>query len=255
MSERPKLSGCVITRNEEDRLGDCLASLDFCDELIVVDSGSTDRTREIAEEHGAKVSQHPFRGFGAQKNRAVELAENDWVLCLDADERVTPELREEITSLRHQGFPGKVGWSFPRLSNYLGTWVRHGTWYPDAQLRLYDRRRGEWGGDPPHERVTADGPVGRLAGNMEHHPYRTFGEHLTTIDVYTTTMANDLYQRGRRAGALDLVLRPAVRFLRFYVLKRGFLLGWKGLLLAYLAAHYVRLKYAKLMLLQAKEGE
>ena len=255
MIERPKLSGCVITRNEADRIEDCLASLDFCDELIVVDSGSTDRTREIAEGFGARVSQHPFGGFGAQKNRAVELAANDWVLCLDADERVTPELREEITVLRHAGFPDKVGWSFPRLSNYLGTWVRRGTWYPDAQLRLYARRHAAWGGNPPHEKVLADGPVGQLTGDMQHYPYRTFDEHLATIDRYTTIMAKDMHERGRRAGALDLVLRPAVRFVRFYVLKLGFLLGWKGLLLACLAAHYVRLKYAKLMFLQAGEED
>jgi glycosyltransferase involved in cell wall biosynthesis len=247
----PRLSACVITRNEADRIRDCLASLDFCDEVLVVDSHSTDRTREIAAEMGAWVIERDWPGFGPQREFAAGQVSTDWVLCIDADERVSPELRREIVALRDARFPGCAGWSFPRLSNYLGTWVRHGTWYPDRVLRLYDRLRGRWGDDPPHAHLELDGPVGTLRGELLHYPYRSFAEHLHTIDRYTTIMAERLHAEGRRARSSDLLLRPAVRFLRFYVLRHSFLLGWKGLLLAYLAAHYVRLKYAKLLLLQS----
>jgi glycosyltransferase involved in cell wall biosynthesis len=245
-----KLSGVVIAFNEADRIEACLASLAFCDDLVVLDSGSTDGTQALAAAAGARVFEHPFDSFGPQKNRAVEHALHDWVLCIDADERVGARLAAEVIALRDAGFPGRAGWRFPRLSRYLGVWVRHGSWYPDRQLKLYDRRRGRWGGNAPHERVLLEGAPGELRGDLEHDPYRSFDDHLRTIERYTTTMAAGLHARGRRASALDLVVRPAVRFFRFYVLKRGFLLGWRGLLLSYLAAHYVRLKYAKLLVLQ-----
>jgi glycosyltransferase involved in cell wall biosynthesis len=247
--ERPRISACIVAMNEEDRLGDCLRSVAFCDEIVVVDSHSTDGTRELAQGDGARVIERDWAGHVAQKEFAVRAAVHDWVLCVDADERVSPELRAEILALRDAGFPGPAGWRCPRLSNYLGTWVRYGTWYPDLQLRLFDRRRGHWGGTDPHDRVQLEGPAGRLRGQLVHYPYRTLADHLRTIDRYTTIMAEEAYARGRRARSSDLVLRPMVRFARFYLLKRGFLLGWRGLLLAYLAAHYVRLKYAKLLLL------
>jgi hypothetical protein len=138
----------------------------------------------------------------------------------------------------------------PRMSRYLGQWIRHGTWYPDLQLRLFDRQRGRWGGHDPHDRVELDGAVGRLSHPLLHDPYRSFAEHLRTIDLYTTIMADGLYERGRRARLTDLVLRPWVRFFRFYFLRAGFLEGWRGFLLACMAAHYVRLKYAKLLVSQ-----
>ncbi len=244
------LSACIIAMDEEDRIGDCLASLAFCDEIVVVDSHSTDRTREVAGSFGARVIERDWPGHVAQKEFAIRAAQHDWVLCLDADERLSPELAGEITALRAAGFPDKAGWRFPRLSRYLGAWVRRGTWYPDHQLRLFDRRRGRWGGHNPHDRVELDGPLGTLKGDLLHDPYRDLAEHLETIDRYTTTMAQGMRDRGQRASFLDLVLRPPVRFLRFYVLKGGFLLGWRGIVLAYLAAHYVRLKYAKLLVLE-----
>ena len=250
MSARPPLSACIIAMDEEDRLGACLASLAFCDEIVVVDSHSSDGTRELAAARGARVIERDWPGHVAQKEFAIRAARHDWVLCVDADERLSPELAREITALRDAGFPGQAGWRFPRLSRYLGVWVRRGTWYPDHQLRLFDRRRGRWGGHNPHDRVELDGSVGTLAGDLLHEPYRDLAEHLQTIDRYTTTMAEGMRDRGRRASWIDLVLRPPVRFLRFYVLRGGFLLGWRGLVLAYLAAHYVRLKYVKLLVLQ-----
>lgn len=252
-AERPKISACIIAMDEEDRLGDCLASLDFCDERLVVDSHSSDGTRELATRLGARVIERDWPGHVAQKEFTIRAAAHDWVLCVDADERISPELRAEILALCEAGFPAHAGWSFPRLSSYLGRWMTRGGWYPDRQLRLFDRRRGRWGGHNPHDRVELEGPVGRLAGNLLHHPYRSFAEHLRTIDKYTTIMAEGLFARGARAGVFDLTLRPAARFFRSYVLKLGFLLGWRGLVQAYLSAYYGRLKYMKLYVLQQSQ--
>ena len=249
------LSACIIAMNEEDRIADCLLSVAFCDEILVVDSHSTDGTREVARSFGARVIERDWPGHVDQKEFTSRAANNDWVLCVDADERVTPELRAEIEELRERGFPGRAGWRCPRLVDYLGTWVRHGTWYPDLQLRLFDRRRARWGGTNPHDKVELESgaSAGRLKGDLVHVPYRSFADHLRTIDEYTTIMARGMYQRGRRTGIGDLFLRPLWRFARFYLLKRGFLLGWKGLILGFLAAHYVRLKYMKLLMLQRNE--
>ena len=232
--------------NEEDRIGDCLASLDFCDEVVVVDSHSSDRTRAIAAASGARVLERDWPGFGAQKEFAVRAAHHDWVFCIDADERVSPELRAAIEAARRGGFAGTPGYEVSRVSTYLGRWIRHGTWYPDWKLRLFDRRRGGWGGRDPHDRVSVDGDVRRLAGELRHEPYRSFDDHLRTIDRYTSIMADAMRAEGSRARLSDVILRPPARFFVFFVWRRGFLDGWRGLLLAYLAAHYVRLKYAKL---------
>jgi glycosyltransferase involved in cell wall biosynthesis len=247
---RAPLSACIIARDEEDRIDACLASLAWCDEILVVDSHSTDRTRELALARGARVIERDWPGHVAQKEFAIRQARHDWVLCVDADERVSPRLRADLEALRAAGFPGCAGWRMPRLSSYLGRWIRHGSWYPDRQLRLFDRRRGRWGGRDPHDRVELDGPVGSLAGELLHHPYRDLADHLATIERYTTVAAARLHQEGRRARWTDLLLRPPWRFLRFYLLEAGFLEGWRGLLMAWLAAYYVRLRYLKLWLLE-----
>lgn len=247
---RHSLSACIVTLDEEDRLGDCLASLRWCDEIVVVDSHSTDRTREIAAAAGARVIERDWPGHVAQKEFAIRQARHDWVLCIDADERISPELEKEIVELRAAGFPDMAGWKVSRISNYLGRWIRHGTWYPDLKLRLFDRRRGRWAGHDPHDRVEVDGRVDQLRGELQHHPYRNLEEHLATIDSYTTIMARELHDAGHRARLRDLVLRPPARFLVYYLVRGGWLDGWRGLLMAYLAAHYVRLKYAKLWILQ-----
>ena len=254
MSAFPKLSACIITLDEEDRIEDCLASVDFCDEIVVVDSHSTDRTRERAAARGARVVERDGPGHVKQKEFALRAASHDWVLCIDADERVSPELRGEILALRERGFPGAAGWEFPRRNHYLGRSIEHGLWVPDRKLRLFDRRRGRWGGNDPHDRVLLDGPKGRLKGTLLHDSYRDFAHHLSTIDRYTTIMARGLHERGRRARPWDLVLPPLGRFVKGYFIKLGFLDGWRGLLIALLSAHYVRLKYAKLLVLQ-RAGE
>jgi glycosyltransferase involved in cell wall biosynthesis len=243
------LSACIITFNEEDRLGACLASLEWCDEILVVDSHSTDATREIAAASGARVIERDWPGYAAQKEFAVRAATYDWVLCLDADERLSPDLRAEIEALRAGGFGDVAGFEMPRCTRYLGAWIRHGTWYPDRQLRLFDRRRGGWVNRhvyAVHERVEVDGKVRRLAGDLLHEPYRSVADHRKTIDRYTSAIAEGMHAAGQRARVDQLVLTPVAEFLRFYLWKRGFMDGWRGLLLAYLHAHYVRMKYIKL---------
>lgn len=249
---RLPISACVIARDEEDHIERCLASVAFCEDVVLVDSGSTDRTKEIAASLGARVFERDWPGFGAQKNVAVGEARHDLVLCLDADEWVSDALREELLALGTEALGAEAGWEMPRLSDYFGTWIRRGGWYPDYGIRLYDRRRGRWGGRPPHEHVELEGDArpGRLRGNLLHTPYRSVEDHLAKIDAYTSTMAREMHARGRRAGWSDLVLRPAFRFLRFYLLKGAWTYGWKGLHLSYLDAHYVRMKYGKLLCLQ-----
>lgn len=244
------VSACIITLNEEDRIEDCIRSVSWCDEVLVVDSHSTDRTRELAAALGARVIERDWSGYVEQKEFAVRAARNHWVLCIDADERVSSELRDEILALRDEGFQNACGWRMPRLTSYLGCWIRRGTWYPNWQLRLFDRQHGRWTGDTLHEKVEVDGTVRRLRSDLLHYPYRSFHEHLEIMDRYSTMTAQSLYDRGRRARISDIVLRPMVRFVRFYFLKRGFLEGWRGLLLAYMNAHYCRLRYAKLLVLE-----
>lgn len=254
---RTPLTACIITFNEEERIADCLRSVAFCDELIVVDSHSRDATREIATGLGARVIERDWPGYAAQKEFVVRAAAHDWVLCIDADERLSPELQAEITALRDGGFGTASGFEMPRCTRYLGAWIRHGTWYPDGQLRLFDRRRGAWVSPHPHglhEHVDLDGPRHRLRHDLLHEPYRSVSDHLRTIDRYTTAMAEGMYAAGQRARIDQLVLTPLAEFVRFYVLKRGVLDGWRGLLLAYLHAHYVRMKYAKLMALERGDG-
>jgi len=248
---RVPLSACVITFNEADRIDDCLASLAFCDEVVVVDSGSADDTRERAAARGARVLVRPFDGYRSQKAFAVAQARHDWVLCLDADERVGEALRASIEAARAQGFADAVGYRFNRLSEYFGAFLRHGNAYPDRVLRLFDRRRGGWRGSREiHEAVSVDGPVRRLAGDLEHHPYRSLAEQVAKQERYAQMMAEHLYAQGRRATLRQILLDPWWRFVRGYLLRGGFLDGWRGLLYALVRIEYVRRKFLKLWLLR-----
>jgi hypothetical protein len=185
-------------------------------------------------------------GHVAQKEFATRAARTDWVLCTDADERVSDALREEILARQAEGFRGAAGYDMPRLSQYQGRWIRHGAWYPNRQLRLFDRRRGRWGGINPHDRVVLDGQTGKLRSDLLHIPYRSMREQLATIDEYTSIAADELLQRGCRFAGLRLVLNPPFRVIRSLMLKLGFLDGWRGLLLALMEARYAYLKYRKL---------
>jgi len=245
------LSACIIAFNEADRIGDCIASLAFCDEVVVVDSHSTDATVDIARRMGAKVLQRPFDGFRSQKQFAIEQSAHDWVLCLDADERVGDTLRTAIEAERARGFEGAAGYRFARLSDYFGKFLRHGNAYPDRVLRLFDRRRGGWRGQREvHEAASVDGPVRTLRGDLIHYPYRSLEQQLLKTQRYARMMAEHDYARGKRATLGKLVLSPAWRFWRGYVLRGGFLDGWHGLVYAYVRANYVRQKTVMLWLLQ-----
>ncbi len=243
MANASSLSACIITFNEADRIEACLRSLDFCDELLVVDSHSTDDTRARAAALGARVIERDWPGYRSQKQFALEAAAHDWVLCLDADERVTPQLRAEIQALRQRGFGPAAGYSLPRITDYFGRFLRHGNAYPDRLVRLFDRRRGGWSGYEIHENTRIEGPVARLHGHLEHFSYRSLTDHLNRMQRYADLMAQALYERGRRCGLAPVLVNPAWRFLRGYVLRLGFLDGWRGLVFALIEANYVRRKY------------
>ncbi|MDB6088088.1 MAG: glycosyltransferase family 2 protein [Gammaproteobacteria bacterium] len=246
MASRSGLSACIITFNEADRIEACLRSVTFCDEIIVVDSHSTDATRQLAETLGARVIERDWPGYRSQKQFAVESAGHDWVLCLDADERVSEPLRAEIEARRESGFEGFAGWSVPRITDYFGRFLRHGNAYPDRLVRLFDRRRGGWTGDEIHENTRVSGRVGKLHGHLEHYSYRNLTDHLVRMQRYADLMAQALYGRGKRCGLGKILINPQWRFVRGYVLRLGFLDGWRGLVFALIEANYVRRKYLQL---------
>ena len=253
-SHPTRLSACIIAFNEADRIGDCLASLAFCDEIVVVDSFSDDATVAIAEAAGARVLQRAFDGFRSQKAFCVAQASHDWVLCLDADERVDPMLRAAIESEREAGFKRANGYRFARCSEYFGRFLRHGTAYPDRVLRLFDRRHGGWRGDREiHEAVTVDGAIALLGGDLLHHPYRSFLQLLDKKQKYARMMAEHEFGRGKRASLGKLLLSPTWRFFRSYIFRLGFLDGWPGLIEAFVSANYVRQKTIMLWLLQNRQ--
>ena len=243
MANDSGLTACIITFNEADRIEACLRSVDFCDEIIVVDSHSTDRTRELAAAGGARVIERDWPGYRSQKQFAVDAARHDWVLCLDADERVSGQLREEIGVLRRAGFTAAAGWSIPRITDYFGRFLRHGNAYPDRLVRLFDRRRGGWSGYEIHENTRINGPVHRLHGHLEHYSYRSLHDHQARMQRYAELMAQALYDQGRRCGLTPVLLNPLWRFVRGYLLRLGFLDGWRGLVFALIESGYVRAKY------------
>ncbi len=249
------ITATIITLNEADRIAEAIASLPCCDEIIVVDSGSTDGTREIASSRGAKVVEHAWEGYARQKNFAASLAKNDWILSVDADERLSAELATEISTLTRslplaalsQGERAGAAWSMPRRAFYIGKWIGHSGWYPDRKIRLYDRRRARWVGDFVHEALEVDGPVASLHGDLLHFPYRDWKDHLNRIDRYTALAAQAAHKEGRKGSLLKLVLAPPLTFARSFVLQAGFLDGWRGAAIAFMAARYVFLRQFRIL--------
>jgi glycosyltransferase involved in cell wall biosynthesis len=249
-----QISATVITLNEERNLARVLESMaPVADECVVVDSGSTDRTREIAEGRGTRFIQHLWDGFAAQKNFAAAQARHDWILSIDADEALSPELTAELQQLKREGPGEAVGFAMPRMARFRGRWIRHSGWYPDPKLRLYDRRRARWVGAYVHEHVQAEGLVRTLRGDLHHFPCDAWKEQLRSIDRYTTLAARQILEssNGRhgvsRAGVLvKLATLPAWKFFETYVLRQGFRDGRAGWLIARLAGYYVCQKYEKL---------
>jgi glycosyltransferase involved in cell wall biosynthesis len=243
---RGTLSVVVVTLDEGERIRACLESAAWADELIVVDAESRDKTAAIARELTDHVFVRPWPGFAAQKNFGVAQARGDWILSLDADEVVSPPLRTEIAAIVERGGP-HAGYAVPRRNVFWGRWIRHGGLYPDWQLRLFARGRGHFVERSVHESVAVDGSVGRLSGHLDHRSYRDVGDFLERADRYSTLAAEEWLAAGRPCRPLlDLVLRPAGRFLGMYVARAGFLDGWRGFLLAVLYGYYVLMRSAKI---------
>jgi glycosyltransferase involved in cell wall biosynthesis len=242
------VSAVLITKNAAGQLADCLASVAFCDEIIVVDSGSDDGTAEIAGQQGARVIQSEWRGFGPQKQFAVEQASHDWVLCIDADERVSEGLRESI--LAALSAPAVSAYRFPRCNRFMGRYLRHGEGYPDWSLRLFDRRHGRWSDDPVHEKVLTEAEIGTLAGDLLHDTAETLDSYLAKQNRYTTLAAEAALAAGHRASVVQLLVSPVLRFIKFYLLRRGFLDGVPGLVHILIGCQNSFIKYAKMLAMQ-----
>ena len=239
-----KISATVVALNEEKNLPRAVESLRCCDEIVVVDSGSCDRTTEIAERLGARVIESEWRGYAAQKNFAAEQAANDWILSIDADEALSEALEAEIWEIKRSG-PRADAYTIPRLAQYMGRWILHSGWYPDRKIRLYDRRKAKWVGSFVHESVHLDGRVAHLNSNLLHYTCDSLSQHLKTTDRYTTLAAQELVAERRLVPLWRLLLSPPWTFFKTYVLQRGFEDGFEGLVIAYMAAMYVFVKYAK----------
>ena len=241
-----KLTVTVITFNEAAHISAALDSVAWADEIIVVDSGSTDGTVDIARAKATRVLVREWPGYSAQKNFAADQASHDWVLSMDADERVTPALAAEIRQVLATE-PAARGYRIRRVTHYLGRWIRSTDWFPDYQLRLYDRRAGRWNGLRIHEsfRLTAGQPA-KLDGEMEHYAYRDITHHVEKINHYTSLMADEWHEQGRRTSVVQIVVQPLLAFLRNYVLRGGLRQGTTGLIISVLNSYYVFLKFAKL---------
>jgi glycosyltransferase involved in cell wall biosynthesis len=246
----PPVTATVITKNEADAIADALKSLAWADEIIVIDAESTDDTVAIARQFTDRVYVRAWNGYVDQKNYAASLASHDWIFSLDADERVTPELSAEIHAVL-SAEPPQAGYRMPRVSFYLGRWMRTTDMYPDYQLRLYDRRRARWDGLHVHESIKVDGDaIGYLTSELQHYPYRDLSEHLIRMDRYTTLAARQMFEKGKRATRLELLFHPPIAFFRNYILKGGFRDGKAGLIISLVNSYYVMLKFAKLWELQ-----
>jgi glycosyltransferase involved in cell wall biosynthesis len=242
-----KLSVTIITRDEAAQIGDCLDSLCWADEIVVVDTGSVDHTREICQKYTPYVYQLPWEGYAAAKNAALDRATGDWILSLDADERVSAELQEEITALRHQPMAALAdGYAIPRRNYLWGRWLRYGGLYPDYQMRLFKRGSGCFKARRVHESVQIDGRVDRLQQPLDHYSYQSLGDVIQRLDRYSSLAALDLRDHGPPFRVLTLVMRPMGRFLRNYVLKQGFRDGMPGLIMAVSYAYSVFAREAKL---------
>ncbi len=248
-------SVCVLAGNSETILPRCLDAVSWADEVVVVvDANSRDGSEKIARERAQRVEVRPYAGDIEQKRFCVDLAHHDWVLLLDADEVVTPQLSQELRAVLANPGEEIVGYELNRITHHLGRWIRHGDFHPDWNLRLFRRSRAHWIGQNPHGRAAVTGRAGRLRSTLEHYSYRDLADQIERIQCFSSRSAEEMNARGRRARVHHLVLRPSARFLRGYLLRRGFLDGLAGLIIAAASAFYVFLKYAKLWELQRNAG-
>lgn len=248
-----KISATIITYNEERNIARAIESLRCCDEIVVVDSGSSDRTVELATNLGARVIESPWPGYAKQKNVAADRAAHDWILSLDADEALSEGLEAEIWQIKKNG-PKFDAYVMPRLAKYLGTWIFHSGWYPDKKVRLYHRDKAQWTGEYVHESVEVGGTIGHLEGRILHYTCDSLSEHLRTLDRYTTLAAEQIVAQKKRVTLWHLAIDPAWTFIRTYIFQLGFLDGFEGLAIAYMAAFYNFLKYSKAKLMGFRDG-
>ena len=240
-----KLSVTIVTLNEERNIRDALESVKWADEIIVVDSGSSDKTVDICKEYTDKVFYNAWPGMNAQKAFARNLTSWEWLLNIDADERISPELAVEIQDVLKKG--GNCdGYFVPRKVYYLGRWIDHSGWYPDYKIRFFRTEKGKWAGIDPHDAVVVDGKVGYLKGNLYHFTYESIEDHISTMNNLTSVAAREYQKRNKKGGILSLVARPPMAFLKKYILKQGFRDGLPGFIIAISSAYYVFLKYSKL---------
>jgi glycosyltransferase involved in cell wall biosynthesis len=238
-----KVSATIICLNEIDKIADCIQSLSFADEILVLDSGSTDGTIELCKQLGARVVHQPWLGFGKQKQKAVDLASNDWVICLDADERLSPELQLSIQHFLNA--PDARACMMPRCNHFLGKWLRHGEGYPDFNLRLYNRQYARWSDDPVHEHVMTNETVKKLKGDILHFSEDGIQRYLEKQNRYTEIQAQLLLEKGKQIGLSKLLLSPIFRFIKFYFLRQGFRDGLPGLIHIAIGCMNSFVKYAK----------
>jgi len=248
-----RLTAIIPTYNEEATLRDCLASVSFADEILVVDSFSTDQSLDIARQFGARILQHEYVYSARQKNWAIPQAAHEWVLLVDSDERVTPELRDEILALL-RGDPGHDGYWILRANHFLGRRITHCGWGTDKVIRLFRRDVSRYQDREVHAEIDLPGPLPVLRHPLEHHSFRSFGQYWRKLQLYSEWGAGQLYKDGRRAGAFSIFFRPLTRFMKMYVVRMGFLDGVHGLVLSMLGAFTVYLKYARLWEMQILEG-
>jgi glycosyltransferase involved in cell wall biosynthesis len=240
------LSVIVITKNEEHNIVDCLESVKWADEIVVVDGGSEDKTVELARRYSQKIYVKPWQGYAASKNFALEQCTGDWILWLDADERVTIELSEEIQSVVGNDITGVVGFELSRKAFFLGKWIRHSGWYPGYVLRLFLRGTGRWSDKKVHEHLELDGKTARLGSDLLHFTDPNLWHYFDKFNRYTTLAAEEIAGKGERFQLSQLIVRPIWLFVRMYFLKFGFLDGIQGFILCVLSSCYVFTKYAKL---------
>lgn len=253
---RERISAFIITYNEESNIDDCLASVDFCDEIVVVDSFSSDQTVEKAKAAGAVIFQRPWPGYREQKAFGLKNSSHEWVFNLDADERVSPELRESILDLLRLDYidnrsgvsaEDRVnGYYISRVVFYLGRWWRRGGWYPEFRLRLFRKNYTEWGGVDPHEKPIVSGPTATLPGEILHYTYRSIDEQFVRLNNHSSVAAREELARGTKAGLMSLLTKPLVRMIKFYIFKRGYREGMPGLVVAMIEGYYTFMKYAKI---------
>jgi len=246
------LSVAIITMNEEKNIGRCLQSVrDIADEIVVIDSGSTDKTKEICESFGVRFIVQPFLGFIGQKNFALEAALHQHVLSLDADEELSPDLKRSIEKEKEKGFTC-AGYSMNRLSWFCDHWIRHGSWYPDRKLRLVSKSAAKWGGMNPHDKLelASNSVEKHLYGDLLHYTYYSLDEYILQGNKFSSIAAKAMFEKGKKAGYFNLIWNPVISFIKNYFFRAGFLDGFNGYIIARQSASQTFLKYAKLIQLQ-----